>query len=183
MDLLYAVAEAIYNFMESSPGLLGTPVCVVVAGLPVMLLHELGHALAARILLGGEVQVTVGSAGKLAELQLGQIAVSLNALAYPGRAQGSAEFDASRAGARDVLLIALAGPAASLLGFVVALWAYSAAPDSGLLHDLLWGAIAAGLFGVLNLIPFTLHGKPGETPLRSDGRVALAAARVVRELS
>jgi hypothetical protein len=80
-------------------------------------------------------------------------------------------------------LIALAGPAASLLGFVVTVWALSAAPSFGLLHDLLWGATAVGAFGVLNLVPFKLHGKPGEAPLRSDGRLALDAARVVRALS
>jgi membrane-associated protease RseP (regulator of RpoE activity) len=33
---------------------------------PVVLLHELGHAIAARRLLGGEVTMSVGTAGTLA---------------------------------------------------------------------------------------------------------------------
>ena len=55
---------------------------------PVTLLHELGHALAARRLLGTPVSVTVGSVGRLADFELGQISVSLSALDVPTRVGG-----------------------------------------------------------------------------------------------
>jgi hypothetical protein len=182
VDVLYSLADAIVRFMDSSPGLPISLVYLAVGSLPVTLLHELGHAVAARRLIGGDVQVSVGSAGKLAEMRLGQIALAVNALSYPGRASGVAEFDASRATARDVVLIALAGPATSLFGTVLAAWALSAASPSGVLHDLLWAATLAGVFGVLNIIPLSVQERRNGPALRSDGRLALDALRVARAL-
>jgi hypothetical protein len=138
VDALYNIADAIVRFMDSSPAFPIGLLYLAVAAVPVTLVHELGHAFAARRLIDGDVQVSVGSAGKLAEIQLGKVALAVNALSHPGRAAGVAEFDASRATARDVLLIALAGPAASLAGAVLTAWALSAASPSGVLHDLLW---------------------------------------------
>jgi hypothetical protein len=92
-------------------------------------------------------------------------------------------FDASRATIRDVLLIALAGPAASLAGTVISAWALSAASPPGVVHDLLWAATLTGVFGVLNLVPLRLQeGRTGPT-FRSDGRLALDALRLARALS
>jgi hypothetical protein len=182
VDALYRLADAIVHFMDSSPGLPISLLCIAIAALPVTLLHELGHAVAARRLLGSDVQVSVGSTGKLADIQLGQIALAINALSHPGRASGAAEFDASRATARDILLIALAGPAASLVGTVLTAWALSAASPSGALHNLLWAATAAGVFGVLNLVPLSFQeGRDGPS-VRTDGRLALDALRVARAL-
>ena len=176
------IAEAVVRFMDASPGLPILLLYVAVAGIPVVLLHELGHALAAVRLLGDEVQVSVGSTGELARLRLGQISVSLSALSHPGEAAGVAEFDASRATARDVLLIAVAGPAASLLGTVLTAWALSAAAPSGVLHGLLWAATSAGVVGGLNLVPLSLRDRRDAQPIASDGRIALEAARVLRAL-
>jgi hypothetical protein len=103
----------------------------------------------------------------------------INAFARPDRAGGLATFDASRATPRDMLLIALAGPAASLVGFVVAAWAMSGAPH-GLLRDLLWAATGDSAFAVLNLVPLTLSERRGGSALRTDGRIALDALRVER---
>src|SRR4051794_14208217 len=99
------VARAVVNFMNSGPAMPGALVYLALAAIPVTLLHELGHAVVARRLLGGEVSVTVGTAGRLAELQLGHIRVSINALSHPGRRGGVATFDASRARARDIVWI------------------------------------------------------------------------------
>jgi hypothetical protein len=182
VGVFYDLADAIVRFMDSSPGLPIGLLYLAVAGIPVTLLHELGHAVVARRFLGGEVQVSVGTAGKLAEMRLGQIALSVNALSSPLTASGVARFDGSRATARDVLLIALAGPAASFVGAVLSAWGLSAGSPSGALHDLLWAATLAGIFGVLNLVPLAFQERRDRPPVRTDGRVALDALRVARAL-
>ena len=97
------------------------------------------------------------------------------------QARWVAEFDATRATARDVLLIALAGPAASLAGAVTTGWALSAGSPSGVLRGLLWAATLGGVFAtVLNLIPFRFREGRDEPTLRTDGRVALDALRIAR---
>jgi hypothetical protein len=182
VDLLYSIVEAIARFLDADPGFVILMLCLPVAGGAVTLVHELGHAVAARRLLGGDVNVMVGSVGKLAELRLGQIRLTLHALEHPARADGYAEFDAARATARDILLIALAGPAASLVGTVLTAWALSAAPPTGVVHDLLWTATLAGVFGVLNIIPLSIQERRGGPSLQTDGRVVLDAVRLARAL-
>jgi hypothetical protein len=183
MDLLYRLAAMCVDFMNATPGLFPLALGFVLAPIPVVALHELGHALAARRLLGGDVEVSVGNAGKLAELRLGQIVMSVNALTRPDRFSGEAVFDASRATARDVLLIALAGPAASLAGFLVTALAFSAAAPHGIVHNALWSLTFCGLYGVANLVPLTLRERRGGPATRTDGRLALDAARVLRSLA
>ena len=182
MDALYNLADVILRFLNSSPGLPISLVYLAIAAIPVTLLHELGHAVTARRLLGGDVAISVGTVGQLAEMRLGQIALSINALSHPGSASGVAEFDDSRATARDILLIALAGPAASLVGTAFTAWALSAASPSGALHGLLWAATLAGAFGVLNLVPLTIQDRRDGPSTRTDGRLALDALRVARAL-
>jgi Zn-dependent protease len=151
------------------------------ASVPVTCLHELGHALVAQRRLGGEVAISVGTAGKVAELRLAQIKVSVNALFDPARAGGYATFDAQRATARDVLAIALAGPLVSLIGTVVTAWLLSEAPSSGALHDLLWALTFNGAsFAVFNLVPFKVQGRGKARPTYSDGLLALDALRLMR---
>lgn len=181
MDLLETIAEAIVNYIDNGPGFLVTMVYVFVAGYPMVLLHEFGHAVAAVRLLGEDVQVEVGKVGKLAELQLGRIAVSMNAIGPPGQA-GVAEFDGSRATARDVLLIAIAGPAASLMGVLVTVFVLYAASPSGVFAGLLWAATFMGVIGVLNLVPFRYQVTRRAPASRSDGLLALDAARVLYAL-
>jgi hypothetical protein len=180
MDLLETIARAINDFMNGTGPLLAL-VYIAVAGLPMTLLHELGHAVAAVRLLGEDVKVEVGSVGRFAELQLGRIAVSMNAVAGPGRA-GVAEFDDSRATARDVLLIAVAGPAASLVGVLVAAFVLYAASPAGVVAGLLWTATLVGIVGVLNIVPFRYQTSRRAPAWRSDGRLALDAARVLHAL-
>lgn len=137
------------------------------------LIHELGHAIAARALLDADVELSVGNAGPAAELRLGRITARIHALSLRG-SPGEASFGDARATARDVLLVALAGPFASLCGTIVCALLLSAAPSSGIVHDLLWASVGCGVVGVvLNLLPLTLHTSSGV--VRSDGRVALDA--------
>ena len=162
--------------MDASPGLVTAFIGVAIVSIPLTLLHELGHAVVARRRVGGDVEVTVGTSGRFAELRLGRIAIALNALADPTRRGGTARFDAGRATARDVVAIALAGPAASFAGFVLSLRAYSAVGGG-----LLWCATLASVFAfVLNLIPMRLQERPGEPPVRTDGALALDALKIAR---
>jgi hypothetical protein len=182
VDLLYEVAEATLRYMNSGPPLLLVVVYVFIAGIPLTLLHELGHAVAARLLLGADVEISVGSAGKLAALQLGQVSATINALSLPGRAAGSATFDDSRASARDAFWIAIAGPLASLAGTAATAMLLSNAPSTGIVHDLLWAALPVGVFGVLNLVPYEFKEDRDGPALRTDGRLALDAVKVTRAL-
>ena len=179
-EALDGPAQAIVNFMNSAPAFPQAIVFIALGAIPVTLLHELGHALAARRLLGTPVAVAVGSVGKLAELELGRIIVSLNALGSPGRVDGSATFDASRARAFDILLIALAGPAASAIGLIVSLELLWASAATGVVHSLLWAITLGGVFAVLNLIPFAFEEQRGGPSLKTDGRLALDAAQSMR---
>ena len=77
--------------------------------------------------------------------------------------------------------IALAGPVVSAIGLVLAMLCFSAAPADGFVHDLLWAAVLVSFYGVLNLIPFKFDGD-GDGQSASDGRMALDALRVIREL-
>lgn len=172
----------IARFMDSGPAFPQGLLYILLASFPVTLLHELGHAVVAWWLLRTPVLVAIGSTGKLAELNLGQISVSVNALASPARAAGLAEFDASRARALDVLLIALAGPAASLVGVVLGGALLGAAAGGGFVHHLLWAATLTGVFGVLNLIPFEFQERRDGPYLKTDGSLALEAARVLYAL-
>jgi hypothetical protein len=182
VELLYDAAQAITGFMDSSPPLPVALLCLAIAAIPVTLVHELGHAMAGRLLLGSDVEVRVGHAGKMAELRLGQVAATVHVLSQPGRLGGATTFDDSRARVQDVLWVAVAGPLASLAGLVLAAILLSTAPTTGLLHDLLWAAVLGGAFGVLNLVPFAFQERRDGPPLRTDGRLALDALKVAREL-
>ena len=182
MDLLHAFADGLYRFMEASPGFPVSLLYIAIAAIPVALLHEFGHAFAARRLLDADVSIEVGTVGELARLRLGQIETTINAVGLPGQVGGAATFDASRATAHHVFWIAIAGPLASVAGTAVAGVLYSAAPASGVVHDLLWGAVAGSIFGVLNIIPLTFQEKRAGPVLRTDGWLAMDALRAARAL-
>jgi hypothetical protein len=182
VDLLYGIADAINRFAESAPPFPVVFLYIAVGAVPVALLHELGHALAARWLLGSEVEVSVGSAGKVAQVRLGQIDATINVLSHPGRAVGVASFDASRATAEQVLWIALAGPFASLAGVALTAVLLAIAPGTAIVHGFLWATFLGGVFGTLNIVPFEFEERRDGPAVQTDGRVALQALKVAREL-
>jgi hypothetical protein len=180
VDLLYWLAGRAYEFMNEMPGGWSFLWWGFVAAVPVVALHELGHAVVAVRRLGADVEVTVGNAVELARVRMGRIEASLNAVAHPGYAAGSASFDSSHATARDVLWIALAGPLASLVGWVTTASLLSLTASSGVLHDLLWSMTMAGAFAVvLSLLPLSPEESDG-TKVWTDGRLALDAVGVLR---
>jgi hypothetical protein len=168
----------VVRFFAAMPAAGPFLVLMVVAGIPTTLIHELGHAVAARRLLGGDVGVRVGDAAPLATLRMGRITADINALATPGRIAGEATVSAARATARDMLLIALAGPAASLAQFALCAPLYAAAASGGLVHDVLWMVTAGGAGTcVLNLVPLRLNEDGTGRVIATDGRLALDALR------
>ena len=183
MELLSSVALGFQEFMNLAPPLVLALIYLAIVALPLTFLHEWGHAVAARRLLGGTVHISVGNAGRVAEIRLGQITTSINALSSPTGLGGYATFDASRATARDVVLIALCGPLASLLGLLIFIPLYSAANPGTIGHGLLWAAVSWSAFGVLiNLIPLNIQERRGSRMMRTDGGLALDAAKVIWQL-
>jgi hypothetical protein len=181
MDVLGALAALILDFMASAPGVPGVLLYTLVASIPLTLLHEMGHALVARRRLRSEVRVVVGTSGRLAELRLFGVSVSLRALARPGCVAGYAQYDATYATRRDVALIALGGPAASLAGFGICAWALAVAPDVGIAHGALWALTLGGaVASVVNLVPMTLRERRDGPIVRTDGRIALDCLRAAR---
>jgi hypothetical protein len=177
--VLEALVAAVVRFMNAMPAMPAMLLATVVVAFPATLVHELGHALVARRRLDTEVKVQVGTSGRIATVRLGRIGAEIHALGMPGRAAGRAVFDGSAATVLDAVLIALAGPAASLIGFVICAFAWSATSD-GIVGDLLWAATLECAFGSLvNLVPMSVHEHGGRV-LRTDGRAVLDAMRIAR---
>jgi Zn-dependent protease len=86
----------------------------------------------------------------------------------------------ARRRAFDILLIALAGPAASAIGLIVSLELLRSSAATGTVHNLLWAATLDGVFAVFNLIPLAFEEQRGGPSLKTDGRLALNAAQSMR---
>jgi len=154
-----------------------------VVGYPALLFHELGHALMAqRLLPDDEVKITLGSGFGVAQARMGRLEVNVKALTSPFGVAGVAEFDASRARAGDVALIALAGPAASTVALLAGLAALTVAPDIEVVRLALGVLTLFNTIGVLNLVPATYRLSRNEPKRHTDGRVVFDAARVLYEL-
>jgi peptidase M50-like protein len=168
------------SFIGSAPRMPLAVVYLVAVGVPVVLLHELGHALVAARRLGGPVHMSVGRTGARLSAHFRRLTMAVGALPHPTGVGGYTSFASSRASARDLLLVALAGPAASLLGFALAVMALAVAPASGVAHDVLWAAAVTNLAGVLNIVPLELRERREGPRFRTDGQFALRAMRAVR---
>jgi membrane-associated protease RseP (regulator of RpoE activity) len=94
-------------FMSAAPPLPAFVLAAAVVVLPLILVHEIGHAIAARLRLRAPVRMTVGNVGKVLSVRAAGIEATVAATASPLRFGGHVLFDASRAQARDVLVIAL----------------------------------------------------------------------------
>jgi hypothetical protein len=150
----------------SVTGLIGLPLLVLV--------HELGHA-AAVLLRGLPLEsIVVGNADDLT-FRVGAVVVRVGRVLEGAGPGDFVEFEAKRASANDLLVIALAGPLANLV--VAPLLAVLALASSGGALDASLWLLSAGsvVMGVRNLIP---RGMPGTTDAISDGRfVQLAWSR------
>ena len=138
--------------------------------------HELGHALAALVLLPGRVLIRVGGPQPLGAVDVGRMNVAFHPLVLPWRFDAVCSYDADSASRAETVVIALAGPAASLVAGVFALNALEHA-GPGLLHDVLRVATLLALGSVvICLVPLTLTDAQG-TRLRTDGATVIDALR------
>ncbi|MGZ4268062.1 MAG: metalloprotease [Solirubrobacteraceae bacterium] len=165
--------------MDGAPSPVPLAALFLAVGLVSTLVHELGHALAARSLVDTDVLIRIGDRVPLGTVRFGRVAVDLNAIATPRRAAGVAYADLSQATPRDMLLIALAGPAASLAQVPVIALCWVA--TGGLLHTAFAIVIAQGVFaGAFNLVPRRRRDATTGGSICSDGWHAREALRRIR---
>lgn len=126
------------------------------------LLHELGHAVAAKRLGGRDVFVVVGR-GPWATLTIGGVRVNFSPLPSRGvLIRGFCSYNQSEVSWRSRAWIALAGPAATFLTLILAFgFGADAWPGSGAMVRYL---IVLSVLGLLLSMPVNL------LPLRRDGR-------------
>jgi hypothetical protein len=134
--------------------------------------HELGHAAAALALLQGRVAVGVGRPPHVVHLAFGRLTVAFHPWIGLWRAHGLCAHRRPDSWTGEVL-IAAAGPAASLLGCIVTRCVLVRV-GPGLLHDAL--AVMTLYFltaGVASLVPRSFHTYG--SPMRSDGGLIVDA--------
>ena len=150
--------------------------------------HEAGHALAALARRQPDVEVRMGT-GQSLVLELRLQAVKLR-LANPGflkLGSGQVRWNSERTTILDPLIIAAAGPAASLLGGLVCLWLAAQCPLYSQSHDF-FALTAVWMFGFgafLNLVPLTLSEGSRKRPgvqVRTDGGIILDLLRLIASL-
>ena len=165
------------NFMDSGSWLATLAAFALSACLLPLrtLVHEGGHALAA-VAVGCQVaEVVVGDDRPLLTLRSQRVQLRFGAITGRGGAAGYVVFDSSQAKPRDVFLIALAGPLASLAGgLAYGLLAFWAWPEPALTFTLLMGALAGWASFADNLRVF--GDRPGNW---SDGVWVRAAWRAM----
>jgi hypothetical protein len=164
------------NFMDGGPPPPWVVLPLFVLTKPLLaLVHELGHAGAALALSSGRVAIAIGRRPPLIARDLGRLTIAFHPLAPVFRNHAECTHPAPRSRAEDAL-IALAGPAASLLTCVVARSALVHV-SHGLLHDTLWMITFLSLVATVgNLVPFTFTDSQGRRR-RSDGATIVAALR------
>ena len=172
------MVQHIVAFMDGLPPLpllmlysaLVSPVLVVV--------HELGHALAALWRTDGRVFVRLGAKRRRWRVQSGRFAMEAgpSELALAG---GFCAYNAAGISPVSSAIISIAGPVASLAG--AALTAVLWQATGGVLRDVLATATLGGCFvGIINALPLTFtssRSRPGPV-IRLDGRAALDALRL-----
>jgi Zn-dependent protease len=178
-----ALLQAFHDLMDSQPGLVGWVFAQLIVLPLTVLLHELGHAAMAAMRAQADVRLEVGSGPVAWRGRLARIDMAVHPLVMPAGMGGAVSFDATRASATDVLLVALAGPLTSLIGTVFAWIWFASTPDDSWLSPLLAVAALTGLLlTVVNLLPMSIRDRNGAVMWRTDGWHALSAARVLLSL-
>jgi hypothetical protein len=164
------------NFMDGGPPPPWIVLPLFVLSQPLLaLVHELGHAGAALALSSGRVAIAIGRYPPLVARDLGRMTIAFHPVAPILRNHAECTPPAPKSRTEDAL-VALAGPAASLVTCIVARSALVHV-SPGLLHDALWMVTFLSLVATVgNLVPFTFTDSQGRRR-RSDGATILAALR------
>jgi hypothetical protein len=179
------VLTALADAMNGGPGFPWWIAWIALISLVVTAIHESGHLVAALWTGQEHVALRIGSFGGLIDQRLGALRADVALVGVPWRSSGDVSFDAAQTTARQMLVIALAGPAASLAGAGGTAW-ISASTRSSSVSEFFAMATVAGVFaGLLNLIPMTLTQGTRRNPgarVATDGRHARDALRVLADL-
>jgi hypothetical protein len=144
---------------------------------PAVLVHEVGHAIAARLLLPGRVWVNVGRPrGRAFRFSVGDVEFRVGAPQLAFEMAGACFYDPTGLTRRRAAAIALAGPAATLALLVGSAWLASLA-EGTLRFTLVLVAISNAITLGISLLPVELTRRRGERGFKTDGRRALDALR------
>lgn len=183
MSALNGLGGAIRHFIDSGPAAPALFGYLAALALPAALLHELGHALLAARSAGDPVRIWLGGTRHVLRVRLRRLRLTVSLLTQQPSSAGASSFDAACTSARELILIALGGPVASLAGLAVAACGLASTSGHGVLHNLLWAATVTGFFAALGAVPLEIRARTGGARLRTDGRVVLDAVRAQRSLS
>jgi len=143
----------------------------------VVLVHELGHALAVRA-RGLPLHALKVGDEPVVSITAGSFRMELGRLLGKGEVGGYVLYDGRAATPLDALVIALAGPAANLAGAAVTGWLATAMWSSGSVAVMLWLVTLTGVWvAVANL---RVGGEAQDPRTWSDGLWARVAWRGVR---
>lgn len=173
----------VYDFLNEQPGLVAYVALTVLLSVPLLLIHELGHAAAAKLLGARDVFVLAGGASPGVERNIAGIPTRVTPAARPWRFDGLMTFDPTGISHFGVTLIALAGPLASFAAAALTGLLMGERNPGSLLDDALAVATLNGcLGGIVSLLPITVTDSvdPARPALALDGRVALDAFRMAR---
>jgi hypothetical protein len=169
---------------QAPPSLPFALFAIAVMGPPAILVHELGHAVAARLLVGGAITLRIGGRDTGLRMRMGGVTVSLDPVGSLATGGGAVQFDPGRGTLADALAIVLAGPFASFLGAVVSLrFLYGATSPYEGVSALLWAFFLLNVIATVNVLPFRVRERRDGPMVRSDGRLVmdmLAAAWALR---
>jgi hypothetical protein len=178
-DQVYDWLEAFQRFMDQGSllGAIASLLLTFAAGPLLVLVHELGHALAVRARGLPLALVKVGDTEDVI-LTVGGFRLELGRLLGQGDVGGYVLYDGRAAAPADVLVIALAGPLANLAGAAVTGWLALRVGSGPNFVLPLWLMTISGVWmAAANL---GRRGRPGEPLSWSDGVWVRAAWRVLR---
>jgi hypothetical protein len=154
-------------------------------GLLVTTIHEGGHLVAGLWTGQEQVALRIGSFGGLIEQRLGAVRMDVSIVEVPWRSSGEVTFHAAQTTAQQMVGIALAGPAASVVGAAATAWIAASAGSSAVSEFFAMATVMGLGAGIFNLIPMTLTEGTRRNPgarIASDGRHALNALQVLAAL-
>jgi hypothetical protein len=164
------------HFLNTAPPPLAFFALTALVAPPAILWHELGHAAVARRRIDGFVGVDVGAGRVRLAFELYGVRFRIAPVWTPFGLGGVCRWDATHATAADAALIALAGPAASLVGATLSIVALGHTTPGTPAHAVLWTLTNIQCFSTaLCLVPFSYRRRRGDRPISSDGKTALDA--------